>query len=112
MKQQRPHFPNITSRMPFMPSLSLRRAGWLALLAGTLALAACNQPDKPQEEANAARPAKAEEASAEGAKEKETGEKEAKEAGEAGHLKLSAEEIATAGIRVEALEEKPVAVFF
>ena len=38
-----------------MPSLSLRRAGWLALLAGTLALAACNQPDKPQEEANAAR---------------------------------------------------------
>lgn len=97
-----------------MPSLSLRRAGWLAFLAGTLALAACNQPDKPQEEAKAAHPAKAEEVSAGEAKEKETqdkeaGEKEANEAGEAGHLKLSAEEIETAGIRVEALEEKPVA---
>ena len=35
----------IYSRVLSMPTLSFRRAAWLAFLTGAIALAACNQPD-------------------------------------------------------------------
>ncbi len=91
-----------------MPILSLRRAAWLACLAGAVALAACNQPDPAPAEAKPAPVAKEETAPAKNPEDKETDNKPA-EAGEAGQLKLSAEEIETAGIEVEALAAQSVA---
>jgi len=110
MRPQAPMFLNKSfSRVLSMPTFSLRRAAWLALLTSAIALAACNQPDAPPDQAKAAPPAKGKAASSQEAGEKENAEKESKEAGEAGLLRLSAEEIETAGIRVEDLKMKPVA---
>ncbi len=100
-------FNKIYSRVLSMPTLSFRRAAWLAFLTGAIALAACNQPDAGSGQGHA--PAGEKAASTPEAGEKEHSEKEFKEAGEAGLLTLSAEEIETAGIRVEDLEMKPLA---
>ena len=46
MRPQAPMSLNKTSsRVLSMPTLSLRRAAWLAILTSAIALAACNQPD-------------------------------------------------------------------
>lgn len=91
-----------------MPILSLRRAAWLASLAGALVLTACNKHDPTPAEAKPAPVAKEETAPAKNPEDKESDDKPA-EAGEAGQLKLSAEEIETAGIRIEALAAQSVA---
>lgn len=86
-----------------MPTPSLRRAVWLVLVAGAAALAACGKPD-----AKSAAPDEKAVAAPKGAQNKET-ENKGEEPGEAGQLKLSNEEIETAGIQVEALKEQSLA---
>lgn len=80
-----------------MPSRYLNRAAWLALFVGALFLAACDR-----QEARTAAPTE-QKAAAKDAKDGK-GEHE-----EGGKLKLSDEEIKTAGIRVEEIAEDSVA---
>lgn len=82
-----------------MSILSLPRAAGLAVLAGVFLLAACNRSETPSPEAKP--PAAAEGKGGAG--------KTADEHGEAGQLKLTAEEIETAGVRVEMLAAQPLA---
>lgn len=81
-----------------MPILSLPRAAGLAFLASAFLLGACNRPDSPPAEAKPAT----------SAQEKPGADKTTDEHGEAGQMKLSAEEIETAGIRIEVLKAQPV----
>ena len=97
-----------SSKRQSMPVFSLRRAAWLACLAGAFVLAACNKPDPAPAEAKPAPVAKEETVPAKNPEDKEGDDKPA-EAAEAGQLKLSAEEIETAGIQVEALAAQSVA---
>jgi len=76
-----------------MPLLSIRRAALLALMAGALALAACNKPEANKAQTKTEQPAPKNE-------EKKDGH------GEEGQLKLSAAEIETAGIEIETLKSQ------
>ena len=79
-----------------MQSLFIRQAALLAILTSALVLAACNKTDASKAEAKTEQSAP---------KKEEKGEEEQKdEHGEAGRLKLSAEEINTAGIEIEVLQ--------
>lgn len=70
-----------------MRSLFIRQAALLAILASVFALAACNKPDASKAEAKT-----------------EQSSPKKDEHGEAGRLKLSAEEINTAGIEIKELK--------
>lgn len=74
--------------------LLIRRAALFALMAGALALAACNKPEANKAET------KAEQPPAPQNEEKKDGH------GEEGQLKLSAAEIETAGIEIETLKSQ------
>ena len=83
-----------------MQSLFIRQATLLAILTSALVLAACNKTDASKAEAKTEQSAP---------KKEEKGKEEQKdEHGEAGRLKLSAEEINTAGIEIEVLQAQPL----